>query len=195
VFILWTLISIFPELQGGTPLIDPNSIEVPIYINNYSQILAIALFAVGFVSIAKAIKHHQISDFMYIASFGLALFSISIIATVSGAGYPPSGLPTVSLVGPFSFLLYIGLHRSAISTAQDSNLRRNIKVSTQQQLGLLKSIGTAEMQQKLEKNILEVTRLKAVDLVQQSGVEPTISMDETRQFIYEALEEVKKLKR
>ena len=132
---------------------------------------------------------------MYIASFGLALFSISIIATVSGAGYPPSGLPTISLVGPFSFLLYIGLHRSAISTAEDSNLRRNIKISTQRQLGLLKSIGTAEMQQKLEKNVLEVTRLNADNLLQQSGVESTISMDETRQYMYEALEEMKKLKK
>jgi hypothetical protein len=195
IFFLGTLISLFPELQGGTPENDLNSIIIPLYITNFSQIIAIALFAIAFVSMARAIRHHQISDFMYITSFGLTLFSIGIIATISGAGYPPFGVPTISLVGPFSFLLYIGLHRSAISTAEDSNLRRNIKVSTQQQLKLLKSIGTAEMERKLEKNIVEVTRLNADNLMQQSGIEPSLSMDETRQYLYEALDELKKLKK
>ena len=54
---------------------------------------------------ARALPHHQIRDYMYITCYGLTLFSIGITATVSGAGYPPFGLPTVSLVGPFSFLL------------------------------------------------------------------------------------------
>jgi hypothetical protein len=195
IFFLGTLVSLFPGLQGDIPEDDPNSIIIPLYITNFSQIIAIALFAVAFVSIARAIHHHQISDFMYFTCFGLALLSIGIIATISGAGYPPFGLPTVSLVGPFSFLLFIGLHRSAISTAEDSNLRRSIKVSTQEQLKLLKSIGTAEMERKLEKKIFEITRSNADNLIQQSGIEPSLTMDETREYLYEALEEVKKLKK
>jgi hypothetical protein len=95
-----------------------------VYISILSSVIAIVLFATAFVSMTRAIPHHQISEYMHITCYGVALFSIGIIATVSGAGYPPFGLPTVSLVGPFSFLLFIGLYRSAISTAEDSNYVR-----------------------------------------------------------------------
>jgi len=172
-----------------------NSIVIPVYITYISQVIAIALFATAFVSMARAIPHHQISDYMYISCYGLTLFSIGIIATVSGAGYPPFGLPTVSLVGPFSFLLFIGLYRSAIATAEDSNLRRSIKVSAKQQLKLLGSIGTAEMERKLQKTVLDITKSNADNLTQESGIEPSLSIDETKQYLNEVLEETKKLKK
>ena len=164
---------------------DPNSIIIPFYITTFFQVTVIALFAIPFFLMARVIPQHQISDYMYITCYGLTLFSIGTIATISGAGYPPFGLPTVSLVGPFSFLLFIGLNHSAISTSEDSNLRRTIKISTQQQLRLLDSIGTAEMERKLEKKVLEVTKLNAENLIQQSGIEPSLSMDEAKQYLYE----------
>ena len=194
IFFLGTLISLFPEVQLFTSEDDPDSIIRYVYIINFSQIIAIALFATAFVSMARAIHHHLVSDFMYMTCYGLALFAIGIIATISGAGYPPFGLPTVSVVGAFSFLLFIGLHRSAISTAQDSNLRQNIRISARQQLKLLKSIGTSEMERKLEKRVLEVVKSNADNLTQESGIEPSLSIDEARQYFYDALEEGKKLK-
>lgn len=195
IFFVGTLISLFPEIQEAVPENDPNSIIIPIYITNFSQVIAIGLFAIAFVSMARAIRHHQISDYMYITCFGLTLFSIGIIATVSGAGYPPFGLPTVSLVGPFSFLLLSGLNHSAISTAEDSNLRRNIKVSAQQQLKLLDSIGTAEMVERLEKKVLEVTKSSAENLLEESGIQPSLSLNEAKQYLYEVLDEVKDRKK
>ena len=109
---------------------------------------------------ARAIRHHQISDYMYITCYGLTLFAIGIIATVSGAGYPPFGLPTVSLVGPFSFLLFIGLNHSAIATAEDSDLRRSIKASARQELEFLDSIGTAEMRARTREKSLGSYKIK-----------------------------------
>jgi hypothetical protein len=190
IFFLGTLISLFPEMQIGASEDDPNSIIIPVYITNFSQITAIALFAAAFVSMARAIPHHHISDYMYITCYGLVLFAIGIIATVSGAGYPPFGLPTVSLVGPFSFLLFIGLYRSAISTAEDSKLRSSIRVSALQELKLLHSIGTAEMELKLQKKVLEVTKLNAHNLMQQSGIEPTLTNDEISNLIAEVNKEL-----
>jgi hypothetical protein len=195
IFFLGTLISLFPEIQLPAPEDDPNSIIIPVYITNFSQITAIALFSIAFVSMARAIPHHQISNYMYITCFGLALFSIGIIATVSGAGYPPFGLPTVSLVGPFSFLLFIGLHRSAISTAEDSELRRSMKDSTRQQLKLLHNIGTAEMERKLEKRVMEITKTNADNLTQQSGIEPTLTNEEISNLISEVKKELHKDKK
>ena len=178
-------------MQGATPEDDLNSIIIPVYVVTFSQVIAIALFATAFVSMAKAVPNHQISDYMYITCFGLTLFSIGIGATVSGAGYPPFGLPTVSLVGPFSFLLFTGLNHSAISIAEDSSLRRSIKDSAQQQLDLLDSIGTAEMEDRLEKKVLELTKSNAENLMQQSGIEPSLSLSEAKQYLYEVLDEVK----
>jgi hypothetical protein len=190
IFFLGTLISLFPGIQGIAPEDDPNSIIIPVYITTFSQVLAIALFAIAFVSMARAIPHHQISDYMYLTCYGLALFSIGIIATVSGAGYPPFGLPTVSLVGPFSFLLLTGLYRSAISTAEDSKLRQSIKNSAREQLKFLHSIGTAEMERKLEKEVLEVTKLNADNLTQQSGIEPTLTIEEVSGLIMDVKREL-----
>jgi hypothetical protein len=187
IFFLGTLISLFPAMQGD----DPNSVIIPLYITFFSQIIAIALFATAFVSMARAIPHHQTSDYMYIACYGLTLFSVSIGATVSGAGYPPFGLPTVSLVGPFSFLLFIGLYRSAISTAEDSTLRKGIKVSGREQLRFLRSIGTAEMERKFEKKVLEVTKLNEDSLIQQSGIEPTLTNEEISNLIMEVKKELR----
>ena len=89
------ILSLFPEVQLFTSEDDPDSIIRYVYIINFSQTIAIALFATAFVSMARAIHHHLISDFMYMTCYGLALFAIGIIATISGAGYPPFGLPTV----------------------------------------------------------------------------------------------------
>ena len=63
-----------------------------------------------------------------------------------------------------------------------TNLRRSIKVSARQQLKLLDSIGTSELERKLEKKVLEVTKSNADNLKQQSGIEPSLSMDEARQY-------------
>ena len=191
IFVLGALITLFPEIQGVTPEDDLNSIIIPLYVGIFSQVIAIALFATAFVSMAKAVPNHQISDYMYITCFGLTLFSVGIIATVSGAGYPPFGLPSVSLVGSFSFLLFTGLNHSAISIAEDSSLRRSIKDSAQQQLKLLDSIGTAEMEDRLEKKVLELTKSNAENLMQQSGIEPSLSLSEAKQYLYEVLDEVK----
>ena len=196
ILFLGILISQFPVMQGGTPTEDElNSIVIPVYVTNFSQIIAIALFAIAFVYMARAIPHHRVSDYMYITCYGLALFCIGIISTVSGAGYPPFGLPTVSLVGPFSFLLFIGLYRSAISIAQDSDLLRNLKVSAQQELKLLDNIGTAEKERKLEKTVLEITKSNAYKLTQQTGIEPSLSIDEAKEYLYEVLGKTKELKK
>ena len=66
-------------------------------------------------------------------------------------------------------------------------LRRSIKDSAQQQLDLLDSIGTAEMEDRLEKKVLELTKSNAENLMQQSGIEPSLSLSEAKQYLYEVL--------
>jgi len=191
VFFLGILYSLFPDIQYFTPKDGPYNLIIPVYIVYFSQIVAIGLFATAFISIARAISHHQIRYYMYITCYGLVLFFTGMLASVSGAGYPPYGLPSVSLVGAFSFLLFTGLNHSAITTAQDSKLRSSIKISARRELELLDNIGTAEMEEILEKKVLEVTKSQADNLIEQSGIEPSLSMMEAKQYLSEVIEEVK----
>lgn len=193
IFFIVTLIFTYPVFQEVLPEEGINRIifNFSFYITTFSQVASIALFATAFAVMGRAVPNRQVSDYMHITCFGFALFSIAIIATISAAGYPPFGLPSVSLVGPFSFLLFIGLNHSAIATAEDSNLRRRILVSARQQLRFLDSIGTAEWERELEKKVLEVTKTNAENLKQESGIEPSLSMDEAKQYVFEVLDELK----
>jgi len=191
VFFLGTLYSLYPDIQYFTPKDGPYSLIIPLYVLYFSQVIAIGLFAIAFVSMARAISHHQISYYMYITCFGLVLFFTGMLASVSGAGYPPFGLPSVSLVGTFSFLLFTGLNHSAIATAQDSKLRQIIRVSAQRELGLLDSIGNAKMEEILEKKVIEVTKSHTENLIKQSGIEPSLSIEEAKQYMSEVIDEVK----
>lgn len=192
IFFMGTLIFFFPVFQDYVlSQEETDSIVFSFYVTTFSQVAAISLFAIAFAVMGRAVPNSRVSDYMHTTCYGFALFSIGILATVSGAGYPPFGLPSVSLVGPFTFLLFIGLSHSAIAIAEDSNLRRSIIVSARQQLRFLDSIGTAEWERELEKKIIEITKSNVQKLTQQSGIEPSLSMDETKQYVVEVIEEIK----
>jgi len=65
--------------------------------------------------------------------------------------YPPFGLARVSFIGLASFLVMIGIYSSAISVSQDTKLRESIRRSAVSESKLLHNIGTAQMEQELQK--------------------------------------------
>jgi hypothetical protein len=54
----------------------------------------------------------------------------------------------------------------------------------------LDSIGTAEMERKLEKKVLEVTKLNAQNLMEQSGIEPSLTKEEISNLLAEVKKEI-----
>ena len=52
-------------------------------------------------------------------------------------------------------------------------------------------LGTAEMEQKFEKKVLEVTKLNEDSLIQQSGIEPTLTNEEISNLIIEVKKELR----
>jgi hypothetical protein len=58
------------------------------------------------------------------------------------------------------------------------------------ELKLLDSIGTAEMERKVEKKVLEVTKLNAENLMQESGIEPTLTNEEISNLLGEVKKEL-----
>jgi MFS family permease len=174
---------------------DLSALLLPIMLSLLSIEAAIILFGIGFRSVAKSISEtNKVRDYMMITAYGFILFFTAAAATISGAGYPPFGIANVLLVGPFSYLILIGLYGSAISIAQDTKLRQSIKASTKEELKLLDSIGISQVQREIERKVTAATKENAAILTQQSGIEPSLTDEEIHEILSQVTSEIRRKK-
>lgn len=129
---------------------------------------------------------------MIIAAYGFVLFYIAGSASTSQAAYPPYGLISVSFTGLSCYLIYNGLYFSAVSISQDMNLRQSIKKSVMEQSKLLDSIGTAEMQNEVQKQILIAASKTSESMSDKTGIEPSMDEDDIRDYIQLVIKELDK---
>jgi hypothetical protein len=94
-----------------------------------------------------------------------------------------------SLVLLASYLFTVGLYSSAIAVSQDSSLRTSIRASL---LELVNNIGTAQMEQEIEKRVLKVAREQQDVLTEQSGIESSLSEKDMKEYLEQVIKEVKK---
>lgn len=154
------------------------------------------LNGVGFRSVGKLVKTpRSVGEYMICAAYGIVFYFIAANASVAAAGYPPYGLVSISFVPLSAMLILLGLYHSAISVADDSDLRREIKSSVIKETKLLESIGDAQMQREIERFVVKLTKDKADLITDQTGIEPSLSADEAKQYLFEVLEEVKAQKK
>jgi hypothetical protein len=164
---------------------------IPILLYTYSYMACGVLFGAGFLSISRHIGHsNHVRDYMIITGFGLILFFSAGFATVLQAPYPPYGLPNVSFAALSCFLILVGLYQSAVSIAQDVNLRNWIRKSVIQSK-LLDSIGTAQMEQELQNKVITMTKENAQVLEKESGIEPSLTDEEIQQYVDRVISEIK----
>jgi hypothetical protein len=97
-----------------------------------------------------------------------------------------------SLVLLASYLFTVGLYSSAIAVSQDSSLRTSIRASL---LELVNNIGTAQMEQEIEKRVLKVATEQQDVLTEQSGIESSLSEKDMKEYLEQVIEEVKKERR
>jgi hypothetical protein len=89
-------------------------------------------------------------------------------------------------VGLASYFLLYGTYASTLSITRDSELRREVRNSVENQLSLLDSIGTPEMESQIQKNVMRVYKKFPADAEPQSSLE-----DDIKQYIDEVVREVK----
>jgi hypothetical protein len=175
---------------------DLSAIVLPVLVILLSAEAAMVLFGLGFRSIARSISQtNNVRNYMMITGYGFILFFTAAAATISGAGYPPFGIANVLLVGPFSYLILIGLYGSAISVAEDTKLRQSIRSSTRDELKLLDNIAIAQVQKEIESKVLATTRANAEILTKESGVQPTLTDEEIREILSQAAIEIGKIRK
>lgn len=152
------------------------------------------LFSISFWAIARKLSgNNVVRNYMIISAYGLILVFVSNQAVVLvSAPYPPFGLATASFMGLSSYLLLVGIYSSAISVAEDSKLRQTIRKFAVKEAKFLGSIGTAQMEDELQRRVMKLAKEQQEVLTQQTGVEPSLNEDEVKQYLYETIEEIKK---
>lgn len=152
------------------------------------------LFGLSFRVVAKSIRPNSaVREYMIIAAFGFALLFISSLSLLTPAPYPPFGLVGVSTMGLSAYLLFIGIYSSGISISEDINLRRSIRKSAADEAKLLVSIGSAQMRQKLENQVLRGASQEAEEMMKRTGIQPSLSESDMRGYLNVVFKEIRVL--
>jgi parvulin-like peptidyl-prolyl isomerase len=122
----------------------------------------------------------------------MLLFTSNQAAVLITAPYPPYGLATISFMAISSYLILVGVYSSAISVAQDVNLRKSLRKSVEQQSTLLDKIGVSEMEQEIHRRVIKITKEKLNKMTEETGVQSSVTDDEMKQYMNDVLKEIKK---
>jgi signal transduction histidine kinase len=152
------------------------------------------LFGLPFWVIARTLSYSSaLKDYMIIAGCGFALFELAIIGSVMLASYPPFGLASVSFVGISSYLILMGIYSSAVSMSEDAELRQTIRKSAVDESKLLVGIGSAQVEQKIEKKVIEMAKDHSASMIDQTGVQLSLTEHDMKQYLSTVLKEIKVL--
>ena len=130
---------------------------------------------------------------MIVSAFGFALLFVSNQAIVlSNAFYPPFGLATASFMGLSCYLILVGIYSSAVSVSEDSILRQSIRTIAIKESRLLDSIGMAQMEQQIQKKVVEFTKQYQDRIEEETGIQSSLTEDDIKQYLEQVIKEVKK---
>lgn len=157
------------------------------------------LFGIAFWTIAKTMRQDSaVKQYMSIAAYGFILIFISNQVTLTATSYPPFGAATLSFLVLAAYMIFLGLYSTAISISQDNQLRRSIKKFASQNSNLLGSIGTAHMEQEIQKTVKSmkgIVQEQEKELEEQTGIEANLEEDEMKKYLEEVMQEVGKAKK
>jgi hypothetical protein len=152
-----------------------------------------ALFGIAFWSVSRNIEHNAVKRYMMISAYGMMLlFSSNQFTSLALLPYPPFGLATISFFGLSSFLIFVGIYSSAISVSVDKELRKSIRRYAIGKAGFMDSIGMAERNREIEKNI--VTLLKNNRMIEETGIQSSLSEIDLKQYFDQISEELRNKK-
>jgi len=113
----------------------------------------------------------------------MLLFSSNQATDLGNDPYPPVGLATVSFFGLVSFLVFVGIYSSAISVAQDSELRKSIRGFAMRDSKLLDTIGRAQMEREIEKRAIALSKRYQDSMTQETGIQSSYLEDDIKEYL------------
>jgi hypothetical protein len=109
---------------------------------------------------------NRVRKSLLVSSIGLViLFSSIALAPLQYSLYPPYGLITEAFIPLGAYLLLVGIFTSAVHISRDAAIRRELYRSAINQLDLLRSIGTSEMEKELEGRVKHLERVHRISEV------------------------------
>jgi hypothetical protein len=202
----WILISLpliyflsqFPSfsLNLFAPLINSDPVFYGIVLSvifNVSKVAGGIFFAVAFWAVSKTIlKDNIVRQYLIVAAVGFVLLFVADQAVVLvSAPYPPLGVTSVSFMGLASYLIFAGIYSSAVSVSQDSKLRKSIRdFAISKQTRLLDSIGSAHMEQEIQKQVLILTKRNQDKMAEESGISSSLSEDDVKMYLEQVIKEI-----
>jgi len=164
----------------------------------FSKPLGGILFGAAFYSIGRrggtSYGGNFVRDYMTLAAYGVVLFFVSSQNTVAQPTYPPFGVIAASFVGLSAYMMFLGLYSAAISVSQDVKLRQSIRRSAIEEVKFLKNIGTAQMEQELQKRVLTIAKKSSENMTQETGVQPSLSEQDMKEYLEIIIKEIKATK-
>ena len=152
------------------------------------------LFGVAFWMIGRSVSDVKISDYMKLSAIGIMLLSISNQdAGIYLLPYPPFGLPTITFMGISSYLLFVGIYYSSISISIDTQLRKTIESSVDEQFKFVSKMGRSQMESEIESRVKGVTKRLAKILEESSGIESQLENKEIEDYIKIVLNEKERM--
>src|SRR6476469_1880490 len=154
------------------------------------------LFGSEFWIVARSLSDTKISDYMNLSAIGIMLLSISNQdASIYLLPFPPFGLLTITFMGLSSYLLFIGIYYSSISISMNSELRRTIESSVEEQFKFVTKIGTSQMENEIQNRVKEITKRSTKMLEENSGIQTQLESKDIEEYISLVLQERQKLLR
>ena len=152
------------------------------------------LFGVAFWMVGRSISDKKIRDYMSLSAIGIMLLSISNQdAGLYLLPYPPSGLPTITFVGISSYLLFVGIYYTSISVSINTELRKTIENSVEQQFKFVSKIGTSQMENEIQNRVKEMTRRSVKMLEESGGIQTQLKSEDIEEYIGLVIQERQKL--
>ena len=121
------------------------------------------LFGLVFFMFVKSLASSKLKDYLIMVGIGDTIVGISLSTS---AIEPTYGVAAHSLVLLSSYLFSFGLYLSAISISHDISLRKSIKGSMHDLVG---TIGSAQMEQEIEKKVTKIIQRQQKEIEKQVG--------------------------
>ena len=148
------------------------------------------LFGVPFFIAARGMVSSKVKDYLIICGIGITLVGICLSTSALQQTY---GMAAHSLVLLSSYLFTVGFYSSVISVSQDKSLRESIKRSATDVSRLLDVLGSPQMKQEIETRVLNIAKEQQQVLTKQTGIYPSITELEMKQYLGKVLKEIKVL--
>jgi hypothetical protein len=149
-------------------------------------------FGLSFWFASGLVYDDRVRKTLLVSSIGMViLFSSISLAPLQFGLYPPYGLITEAFIPLGAYLLLVGIFTSAIQISRDAVIRRELYRSAINQLDLLRSIGTSEMEKEFEARVKYLEKVNRIsEIPSHSKIAEQVEVENVKKILHEVLEEV-----